>query len=131
MTIFYSCYVTVNCSDTNRGTIKNVVKHIDHIRSIAGVKHIGVGGDYNGVDKVVDGLEDVSKFPALFEALLQESKFTWTDEELAGVASKNVLRVMRKVEDVRDRLKAEGKMSDNTVYKFGEGGSECRTPDPM
>lgn len=116
---FYSCYVIQNCSDTNLGTIKDVVKQIDYVRRITGsADHIGIGADYNGVSKVPVGLEDVSKYPALFEALLTESEFTWSDEDLAKVANLNILRVFKKVEEVRDRLRDEKKPADNTVLKY-------------
>jgi len=123
MVIFFSCYLVDDCPD-NKGTIKNVIDHIDHIRELAGVDHVGLGSDYNGVPYLAEGLEDVSKFPDLFEVLIEESKFFWTDEDLAKLASKNVLRVMKQVETVRDRLKEEKKMSDHTVMKFDYDNEE-------
>ena len=53
---------------------QDVVNHIDHIREVAGVNHVGIGSDYNGVSLVPPGLDDVSGFPALLETLLEESR---------------------------------------------------------
>ena len=50
------------------------MNHIDHIREVAGVNHVGIGSDYNGVSLVPPGLDDVSGFPALLETLLEESR---------------------------------------------------------
>ena len=111
MVNFYSCYLVPDCH-SNLGTIDDVVLHIDHIRRVAGVDHVGLGADYNGVDKVPVGLEDVSKYPALFLALLETSVFDWTDEELGKLASRNLVRVMREVEAERDRSTFNGVLAD-------------------
>eukprot|EP00088_Acartia_fossae_P017857 TRINITY_DN2022_c2_g1_i2.p1 TRINITY_DN2022_c2_g1~~TRINITY_DN2022_c2_g1_i2.p1 ORF type:complete len:435 (-),score=105.53 TRINITY_DN2022_c2_g1_i2:983-2161(-) len=127
MVIFYSCYLVDNCNQTNRASIKDVVNHIDHIREVAGVNHVGIGSDYNGVGLVPPGLDDVSGFPALLETLLEESRFSWSDEDLGKLTSQNILRVMKKVESVRDRLRdVENKRADNTVFQFTEE-SQCRS----
>lgn len=74
-----------------RGTIDDVVAHIEHVRSSAGIDHIGLGGDYDGTDVFPEGLEDVSGYPRLFAALLDRG---WTETELAKLARENILRVM-------------------------------------
>ena len=66
-----------------------MVNHINHIRAVAGVDHIGIGGDYNGVSDLPVGLQDVSGYPLLFAALAQDTRVTWTDQELAKV--RNIL----------------------------------------
>ena len=71
--------------------IDDVVAHIEHIRDVAGVDHIGLGSDFDGIDFTVQGLEDVSKFPALLEALAQRG---WSDADLAKLAGENFLRVL-------------------------------------
>ncbi|NHN56116.1 membrane dipeptidase [Calidifontibacter sp. DB0510] len=76
-------------------TLADVVKHFEHIREVAGIDHIGVGGDYDGVDVLPEGLEDVSGYPRLFAAL---ADLGWSDEDLVKVAGGNLLRVMREVE---------------------------------
>lgn len=76
-------------------TIADVVAHIDHIRKIAGIDAIGVGTDYNGVECVPQGLEDVSKLPNLTRALLEKG---YTADDIHKIYSGNFLRLMRAVE---------------------------------
>lgn len=78
-------------------TLADVVAHFVHLREVAGIDHIGVGGDYDGVDALPQGLEDVSCYPALLGEL---ADLGWSDDDLAKVAGRNVLRVMRDVEAV-------------------------------
>ena len=80
-----------------KATIAQVADHIDHIRKVAGIDHIGIGGDFGGVDTLPEGLGDVSTYPALFAELLRRG---YTEVELAKIAQGNVLRVMRAVEAV-------------------------------
>lgn len=75
--------------------LSDIVAHIDHARKIAGVDHIGIGSDFDGVGCVPQGMEDVSKFPALTRALLAKG---YTAADLAKIYGGNVLRVMREVE---------------------------------
>jgi membrane dipeptidase len=76
-------------------TIDHVVAHIEHMRNVAGVDHVGIGGDYDGTDDLPLGLEDVSGYPRLFAALAERG---WSDQDLAKLAGGNVLRVMRDAE---------------------------------
>jgi membrane dipeptidase len=76
-------------------TLADVVRHCEHIREVAGVEHIGVGGDYDGVEVLPQGMGDVTAYPALLEALAGRG---WSDDDLAGLTSGNVLRVMREAE---------------------------------
>ncbi|NXJ00082.1 DPEP2 Dipeptidase, partial [Psophia crepitans] len=69
--------------------------HFDHIKKIAGSESIGIGGDYDGVERFPQGLEDVSKYPSLIEELLRRG---WSETELKGVLRENFLRVFREVE---------------------------------
>ena len=73
-----------------------VVAHIEHAREVAGIDHIGLGGDYDGVGTLPVGLEDVSTYPALLGALLDRG---WTEEECAKLAGRNVLRALEGAED--------------------------------
>ena len=68
---------------------------------MAGVDHVGIGSDYNGTKKVPLGLEDVSTYPSLFAELLRQG---WSEEELEKLAGKNLLRVMRAVEEVKESM---------------------------
>nr|XP_034974659.1 dipeptidase 2-like [Zootoca vivipara] len=88
----------VGCDNDAVG-ISTVADHFDHIKTTIGSEYIGIGGDYDGVTKYPEGLEDVSKYPALIEELLKRG---WGEEELAGVLRQNFLRVFREVEKVRD-----------------------------
>ena len=78
-----------------RATLAQVADHIDHIRKVAGIEHIGIGGDFGGVDELPDGLQDVSTYPALFAELARRG---YTKADLAKISQGNVLRVMRGVE---------------------------------
>ena len=85
-------------------TLSQVADHIDHIRKVAGIDHIGLGGDFDGIDTVVDGLEDVSKYPALTAELLRRG---YGDEDIKKILGLNILRVMRKAESVAASLTSE------------------------
>ena len=72
-------------------TIADVADHIEHVRDVAGIDHVGLGSDFDGIEFTVTGLEDVSTFPALLEELAQRG---WSDEDLKKVAGENFLRVL-------------------------------------
>ncbi|HLS40502.1 MAG TPA: dipeptidase [Ornithinicoccus sp.] len=84
-----------------RATLEQVVAHIEHLREVAGVDHVGIGGDYDGVRQLPVGLEDVSCYPRLFAALADRG---WSDEDLVKLAGGNVLRVLRDAEAVSREL---------------------------
>jgi len=86
-----------------RATLSQVADHIDHIKQVAGIDHIGVGGDFDGITSVVQGLEDVSTYPALMAELLKRG---YTDEDIKKIAGRNILRVMRAVEAVAGKVGA-------------------------
>jgi membrane dipeptidase len=85
-------------------TLAQVADHIDHVRKVAGIDHIGIGSDFDGIDKGPVGLEDVSKYPALFAELLRRG---YSDEDVKKIAGLNLLRVMRQAERVSARLQQE------------------------
>ena len=87
-----------------RATIADAADHIDHIRKVAGIDHVGLGGDFDGITSVVQGLEDVSTYPALTAELLRRG---YKDDEIKKVLGQNILRVMRTVENVAARLHKE------------------------
>jgi membrane dipeptidase len=78
-----------------QATLAQVADHIDHVRRVAGVEHVGLGGDFDGTDDVTVGLEDVSTYPALFAELLRRG---WTEADCAALAGGNVLRALRAAE---------------------------------
>ena len=80
-----------------RATLFQVADHIDYIRNKIGIEHIGLGGDYDGMPPPPIGLEDVSTYPDLFVELLKRG---YSDDEVAKIAGKNLLRVMREVETI-------------------------------
>ena len=73
----------------------DVVAHCEHVREVAGIDHVGLGGDYDGVEVLPRGLEDVSTYPVLLAALADRG---WSADDLARLTCRNVLRVMRDVE---------------------------------
>lgn len=77
-------------------TLGDVVAHCEHVRDVAGIEHIGLGGDYDGVDVLPEGLEDVSGYPRLLAALADRG---WSDDDLARLAGGNALRVLGAAED--------------------------------
>jgi membrane dipeptidase len=95
-----------------RTTLAMVADHIDHIRKVAGVDCVGIGGDLDGIPSTPEGLEGVDKYPKLLEELARRG---WKDEELAKLASGNILRVLRKNEEVARRLAASTAPSLATV----------------
>jgi membrane dipeptidase len=86
-----------------RPTISDVADHIDHIRQVAGVDHIGIGADYFDVGggSMAEGLEDVTRYPYLFAELLRRK---YSDEDVLKIAGRNHLRAMRQMERVAAEL---------------------------
>lgn len=89
-----------------RGTLGDVADHIDHIVRVAGVDHVGIGSDYYdaGESSMAHGLEDVTRFPHLLAELLRRG---YSDEDVKKIAGLNVLRAMRQMEEVAQRLQRE------------------------
>ncbi|NUT51328.1 MAG: membrane dipeptidase [Saccharothrix sp.] len=77
---------------TPRVTMDDVVAHLEHAREVAGIDHIGLGGDYDGTRALPEGMEDVSCYPALFATLLDRH---WSEEDCAKLAGLNALRALR------------------------------------
>jgi len=98
-----------------KATIADVVAHLEHAREVAGVDHVGLGGDYDGVDEQPVGLEDVSCYPALIDALLAGG---WSEADCGKLANGNILRVMRDAENAAALIQAR------------RGPSTARMPDP-
>ncbi|MFO1426032.1 MAG: dipeptidase [Steroidobacteraceae bacterium] len=85
-------------------TIAKVADHIEHIRDVAGVDHLGVGGDFDGNTWWPEGLSDVSMYPNLFAELIRRG---WPDRDLRKLAGENLLRAMEQAERVAARLQRE------------------------
>jgi len=84
-----------------KATLKQVADHIEHIRDVAGVDHLGLGSDFDGISEVPVGLEDVSKFPDLVAELLRRG---WREADVRKVIGLNALRVMRDAERVSAQM---------------------------
>ena len=84
-----------------RATLSQVADQIEYVRKVAGVDHVGIGGDFDGITEVVQGLEDVSTYPALFAELARRG---WSDSDLRKLAGENLLRVFAQAEAVAKRL---------------------------
>jgi membrane dipeptidase len=80
-----------------RATLIQVADHIDHIKTVAGIDHIGLGSDFDGITSVVVGLEDVSTYPQLIRELLRRG---YSDDDIRKIAGHNILRVLRQAEEV-------------------------------
>ena len=100
-------------------TLSMVADHIDHVREVAGIDHIGIGSDYDGMPPGPVGLEDVSTYPNLFVELLKRG---YTDADIRKIAGENVLRVMREAEKVAARLQKERPASDATLEELDTAG---------
>jgi membrane dipeptidase len=111
-----------------RATLGDVADHIEHVRRVAGIDHVGIGSDFDGISSVPIGLEDVSKFPALFAEL---SRRGWTDDELAKLAGGNVLRAWRRAEEVAGRLQRERPPSTATIEQLDGPRTRTETASPM
>jgi membrane dipeptidase len=86
-----------------QATLAQVADHVEHVRKVAGVEHVGLGGDFDGTPDVTVGLEDVSAYPALFAELARRG---WTEPDCAALAGGNLLRVMREAESFAARARS-------------------------
>ncbi len=107
-----------------RATVADVADHIEHMARVAGVDHVGIGADFYGTDiehELVEGLEDVSKYPVLFAELVRRG---WSDDDLRKLAAGNLLRVFAEVEAVAARVRRERPPSNATIEELD------RVPSP-
>jgi len=89
----------------SRGTVSTIVDHIEHIARVAGVDHVGLGSDFDGVPLLPEGMEDVSKLPAITGELVRRG---WSEPDIRKVLGENFLRVLEAVERVAGRLRSDG-----------------------
>jgi membrane dipeptidase len=87
-----------------RATLSQVADQIEYVRKVAGVDHVGIGSDFDGITEVVQGLEDVSTFPALFAELARRG---WSDADMRKLAGENFLRVFGEAEAVARKLQGK------------------------
>jgi membrane dipeptidase len=98
-----------------KATLAQVADHIEHVRDVAGVDHVGLGSDFDGTRDLPVGLEDVSKYPDLFAELIRRG---WKDDDLRKLAGRNLLRVMREAESTSRRLQKERAPSVGTLKEL-------------
>ena len=101
--------VSLPAARVNRPTMRNtpvpaIADHIEHVAKVAGYDHVGIGGDLDGIDTTVTGLDSVDDYPNLFAELIRRG---WSDENLARLAGGNVLRILRRAEAVAASMKNE------------------------
>lgn len=99
-----------------KATLAQVADHIEHVRRVAGIDHVGIGSDFDGTDNQLPvGLEDVSTFPALLAEL---SRRGWSEADLGKLAGENVLRAFARAEEVARRLQRERPPSTATIERL-------------
>ncbi|MBW8876257.1 MAG: dipeptidase [Acidobacteria bacterium] len=98
-----------------RATLEQVADHVEHVRKLAGIDHVGIGSDFDGITSVPLGLEGVDTYPALLAELLRRG---WTDEDVAKLAGRNVLRALGQAEQVAQRLQKERPASDALIEEL-------------
>jgi len=99
-----------------KSTLADVADHIEHVRKVAGIDHVGIGSDFDGTgNNLPVGLEDVSTFPSLLAEL---SRRGWSEEDLRKLAGENVLRAMSRTERVAARLRRERPPSTRTIEEL-------------
>ena len=92
-----------------RPPLKSLIDHIDHIAKVAGIDHVGLGSDFDGVTSLPDGIDSVADLPKITQALLQRG---YTRDQIHKILGGNFMRVMREVEATAKRLQAERKDAD-------------------
>ena len=97
---------------SGKATLEDVANHMDHVRRVAGPDHVGIGSDFDGIEQVPAGLEDVSKYPALTAELLRRG---WPEQDVRKALGLNVLRVMRRAEATAARLQRQRQPSTATI----------------
>jgi len=117
---FNDSYLNCRPDKKPHSNIDTVIKHMDHVKKLIGVDHIGLGGDFDGIEGLPRGLEDVSKFPNLIAKLLESG---WRKEEVIKVIGGNIIRVLRQVERVavrlqEDRRPVETLMDANQFFSY-------------
>jgi membrane dipeptidase len=98
-----------------KATIAQVADHIEHVRDVAGVDHVGIGSDFDGTTELPEGLEDVSGFPKVFAELIRRG---WSDGDLKKLAGQNLLMAFHQAEAVAARLQKTRQPSTKTIEEL-------------
>jgi membrane dipeptidase len=96
-------------------TLAQVADHVEHVRDVAGIDHVGIGSDFDGTTNVPVGLEDVASFPRLFAELIRRG---WSDADLKKLAGQNLLRAFHQVETTAAKLQATRQPSTKTIQEL-------------
>jgi membrane dipeptidase len=96
-------------------TLSEVADHIEHVRKVAGIDHVGLGSDFDGIPSTPVGLEGVDKYPDLLIELMRRG---WSDEDIAKLAGENILRALATTESVAARLRTTHKASEATIAEL-------------
>jgi membrane dipeptidase len=97
-----------------RPPLKSLIDHIDHIAKVAGIDHVGLGSDFDGVTSLPEGIDSAADLPKITQALLQRG---YTREQILKILGGNFMRVMREVEATAKRLQAERKTADALSFE--------------
>jgi membrane dipeptidase len=98
-----------------RGTVATLADHVEHVAKVAGIDHVGLGSDFDGVGSLPEGMDDVSRYPVLTAELLRRGH---SDADVRKIIGGNVLRVMRRAEEVAARLQRERVPSVATIEQL-------------
>ncbi|MBS0579465.1 MAG: dipeptidase [Proteobacteria bacterium] len=96
-------------------TLAQVADHIEYVRKVAGIDHVGLGSDFDGIPATPVGLEGVDKYPDLLAELMRRG---WSDQEVAKLAGENILRALATAENVSARLRTTRKASEATIQEL-------------
>jgi len=110
-----------------KATLSEVADHIDHVRAVAGIDHVGIGSDFDGISTTPSGLEDVSTFPALLAELLNRGYSVADVEKIAGL---NALRVLERAEQVARTLQASRPPSEARIEELDAASPSTTTMTP-
>ena len=108
-----------------RATLADVADHVVHVRDVAGIDHVGLGSDFDGIGTGPQGLEDVACFPDL---LVELARRGFSDEDLEKLCGHNLLRVFRRTESVAGRLQQERPASDVLIEEVDAAQGRARSP---
>ncbi len=104
-----------------QAVLADVVAHLNHVREVAGLEHVGIGGDFDGSPYMPRGLSDVTGYPSLFAALLESG---WSQSDCIALAGGNILRVLRSAERVAEELSASESPSLATIDELDAGPAQ-------
>jgi membrane dipeptidase len=114
-------------ADKPSATLADVVAHCEHVREVAGIDHIGLGGDYDGVDALPEGLEDVTGYPRLLDALASRG---WSEVDLAKLGWRNITRVLGEAEIVAGELRNSCGPSLATIEQLDRAPDDDHDQEP-